>query len=433
MKNGRKAFVYVILFIVFVAQIAFTRPNQTDATVTNAKEEATVIKSSMVSNTMGESSEAIQNAVAQLSDSNAEAEGSDKTEKTEETLELNVVYKDKLTSMGPIMDDLKDEQITGYFANRVISYCEDRISIYSQPDTTSDVVGCMYSRTQAKVLEKGEEFSYISSGDVEGYVLNTYLLFGEEAEKVAPFIGSKSTVVGEADINIYSAADINSDIIGNFYAGQDINAYDETNGWILVDCDYGFGYVREEGILESYDIPFAMSIEEEQAYLAEQARIEAERLAAEREAQARAAAALNTNIGVSTNPAMSVEWNEEYLLACIIEWEAGWEPYEGKLAVANVVLNRVRSPRFAQNTITAVIYAPGQFSGVLDGNGNISERFGNLLAAGPSHDDCYSAAAEALAGVNNIGDYLFFISAKKANFARYTQYTILNNHCFYAY
>ena len=130
---------------------------------------------------------------------------------------------------------------------------------------------------------------------------------------------------------------------------------------------------------------------------------------------------------------MSVSDAELYLLACIIEWEAGWEPYEGKLAVANVVLNRVRSSRFKQNNITDVIYAPGQFSGVLDGNGNISERFANLMATGPKHDDCYTAAQEAVAGVNNIGDYLFFISVKKANYARYKQYTILNNHCFYSY
>ena len=185
--------------------------------------------------------------------------------------------------------------------------------------------------------------------------------------------------------------------------------------------------------LLSSDLATAWTVDEENAYLAEQARIEAERREAERVAAAKAAMSQSTSIGRTTNAAMSASDSEVYLLACIIEWEAGWEPYEGKLAVANVVLNRVRSSRFKQNTITDVIYAPGQFTGVLDGNGNISERFSTLLANGPSHQDSYTAAGEALAGVNNIGDYLFFISVKKANYARYSQYTVLNNHCFYVY
>ena len=121
-------------------------------------------------------------------------------------------------------------------------------------------------------------------------------------------------------------------------------------------------------------------LDEENAYIAEQARIEAERREAERVAAAKAAMSQSTSIGRTTNASMSASDSEVYLLACIIEWEAGWEPYEGKLAVANVVLNRVRSSRFQQNTITDVIYAPGQFAGVVDGNGNVSERFAALLA-----------------------------------------------------
>lgn len=437
MNTGKKAFVYIILFSVFIAQIAFSgtvhadsnnaTERQLEATdnADNVSAYAIANETYLVTSTGNTSSASAMTAV----NTSLMAGSAVTTEK----LGLNVVYKDTLTANGQIIDELTQEKATGYFANRVISYCESRISVYEEPDSTSAVVGCMYSRSQAKVLEKGEEYSLIESGEVVGYVRNVYLLFGEEAERVAPFIGTKSTTVGDSDIYVYSAADESSDIVGTFYAEEEINAYDEVNGWVLVDGDFGFGYVKAEGVVEAYNLDYAMTIEAENEYLAELARIEAERLAAEREAQARAAAARTTYIAPTTNPAMSVDWSEEYLLACIIEWEAGWEPYEGKLAVANVVLNRVRSPRFAQNTITSVIYAPGQFSGVLDGNGNISERFGAVLANGPTHDECYSAAQQALSGVNNIGDYLFFISVKKANYARYTQYTILNNHCFYAY
>ncbi|WP_342431622.1 cell wall hydrolase [Neobacillus sp. FSL H8-0543] len=57
------------------------------------------------------------------------------------------------------------------------------------------------------------------------------------------------------------------------------------------------------------------------------------------------------------------------LLARIVRAEAQSEPFEGKIAVACVILNRVDSPLFP-NTIKDVIYAPGQFQPVRNGSIN---------------------------------------------------------------
>ncbi|WP_273127493.1 cell wall hydrolase [Bacillus weihaiensis] len=54
------------------------------------------------------------------------------------------------------------------------------------------------------------------------------------------------------------------------------------------------------------------------------------------------------------------------LLARIVRAEAQSEPFEGKVAVADVVLNRVESPKFP-NTIEKVIYQKGQFQPVSNG------------------------------------------------------------------
>ena len=430
MRRNKKFYVYMMLFVVLIAQLAFSgrtmagTPEPVSAAVHNAgKAQADSTVAPYYSDNLLENTE---KEVALTSDN-----GSDAAEAAQ--VEPRIVYISTLSANGEIVDDLTGDKHKSDFEDKVISYCEDRVSIYAEPDEASDVVGCMYSRSQADILEKGEIWTKISSGNVVGYVKNVYMLFGEEADKVAPFIGDKTTVV-EADVlNVYASADLSSAVIAEFYAGETINAYEEVGEWVLVECESGYGYVQEDGISSSYDLATAWTIDEENAYIAEQARIEAERREAERVAAARAAQAQSTSIGRTTNAAMSASDSEVYLLACIIEWEAGWEPYEGKLAVANVVLNRVRSPKFVQNSITDVIYAPGQFTGVLDGSGNVSERFAALLANGPSHQESYTAAGEALAGVNNIGDYLFFISVKKANYARYSQYTVINNHCFYAY
>ncbi len=75
-----------------------------------------------------------------------------------------------------------------------------------------------------------------------------------------------------------------------------------------------------------------------------------------------------------------------YLLARAVYAEARGEPYIGKVAVAAVILNRVRSPSFP-NTIAGVIYQPGAFTAVSDGQ----------ISLAPD-DEALRAARDALNG-----------------------------------
>ena len=58
------------------------------------------------------------------------------------------------------------------------------------------------------------------------------------------------------------------------------------------------------------------------------------------------------------------------LIARAINGEARGEPYEGQVAVGAVILNRVKSSKFP-NTIAGVIYEPGAFTAVSDGQINV--------------------------------------------------------------
>ena len=58
------------------------------------------------------------------------------------------------------------------------------------------------------------------------------------------------------------------------------------------------------------------------------------------------------------------------LLARAVNGEARGEPYEGQVAVAAVILNRVNHSSFP-NTIPGVIYQPGAFTAVSDGQINV--------------------------------------------------------------
>lgn len=73
----------------------------------------------------------------------------------------------------------------------------------------------------------------------------------------------------------------------------------------------------------------------------------------------------------TTSGSSSTNSNDVNLLARLVYGEARGEPYAGQVAVAAVVLNRVKSSSFP-NTIAGVIYQKGAFNVVDDGQINLS-------------------------------------------------------------
>lgn len=106
---------------------------------------------------------------------------------------------------------------------------------------------------------------------------------------------------------------------------------------------------------------------------------------------------------ISTKPPVNTEAGELDLFAALLQCEAGSTNYDGLLAVASVVMNRVRSPLYP-NTIRGVIYQSGQFSPTWGG------QLDRVLTSGAA-SLCYTAANDAIAGRNNIGDCMQFRAA----------------------
>lgn len=300
------------------------------------------------------------------------------------------------------------------------------LNIRAEATTDSKVLGKLYVGDLATILEAGEEWSYITSGSVTGYVSNEYTVTGKAAEAYVideDLYTAKATVSG---LRIRKEPSLDCEFYGSAYKGQTFAAISVENGWVkikhsTVDSPDGIAYLAAEYVELSYDFGEAISIEEEQEQL-RLAREAKEKAAREEEERIRKILEACVVVNVANREPVPLSDEDIYLLACLVYEEAGGEPYEGKLAVANVVINRLLAGY--GDTLTEVIYAKNQFStaksGVLD----------KRLEKGPS-SSCVQAAMEAAAGVNNIGDYCHFITTEKADYSVYTQYTIINKHCFY--
>ncbi len=192
----------------------------------------------------------------------------------------------------------QEAEITDEASDMVISYVKPYLNIRENGDASTSVVGILRPGSVATVLEKGDIWTKVTSGDITGYINNSFVNF-EDSPSVIRSIGISNCPVAEA---------VKTVEIKNENATQSPSA-DATP-------------VSET------------SAKEEQA--------------------------ASEVTSAATTGGCSATEDEIYVLACLLYCEAGNQGLEGQRAVANVVVNRVNSDRFP-STITDVLYQPGQF------------------------------------------------------------------------
>lgn len=122
-----------------------------------------------------------------------------------------------------------------------------------------------------------------------------------------------------------------------------------------------------------------------------------------------------------TVSASTYQESEVRILARLVSGEARGEPYVGQVAVAAVVLNRVKSPAFP-NTISGVIFQTGAFDAVWDGQFDMEPT-----------ENSIRAARDALNGWDPTGGCLYYYNPSTATnswiWTRQVQLTI-GKHAF---
>jgi N-acetylmuramoyl-L-alanine amidase len=106
---------------------------------------------------------------------------------------------------------------------------------------------------------------------------------------------------------------------------------------------------------------------------------------------------------------------DRLLLAKITQVEAGNESYDSQLAVANVILNRVKDSRFPK-TIRDVIYSGKQFPPAHNG----------LLDKSVPKANALRAAKDALNGKNNVEDAVYFYNPKVTKGKFWSSLTVID-------
>ena len=284
---------------------------------------------------------------------------------------------------------------------------KDMLDIHAEANTASAVVGQVMEDGHVAILAKYNDWVQIQAGEIAGWVPAENLVETEISNEEA--VAANEQVIAER-----TGATASED---EFFAEEEVQQ-DETAALQAEASEAAQNEIEEVQAAEE-----AARIEAEaqaKAAAEEAARIEAEAQAkaAAEEAARIAAEAQQAALAAQAAQTAAISAEELKLLANIIYCEAGSESYVGKVAVGNVIMNRVKSAS-QPNTITEVVYAKGQFSPVRNGS------LQRALSSDKADAACYQAAIEALAGAQPVGGKLFF----RRNNGRSGQ--VIGHHVFY--
>ena len=327
---------------------------------------------------------------------------------------------------------------------------KDMLDIHAEANTASAVIGQVMEDGHVAILAKYNDWVQIQAGEIAGWVPAENLveteISNEEAVAANEQVIAERTGATASEDEFFAEEEVQQDETAALQAEaseaaqneiEEVQAAEEA---ARLEAEAQAKAAAEEAAQLEAEAQAKAAAEEAarleaeaQAKAAEEAaRLEAEAQAKaaeeaarlEAEAQAKAAAEEAARLEAEAQQAAlaaqtaAISAEELKLLANIIYCEAGSESYVGKVAVGNVIMNRVKSAS-QPNTITEVVYAKGQFSPVRNGS------LQRALSSDKADAACYQAAIEALAGAQPVGGKLFF----RRNNGRSGQ--VIGHHVFY--
>ena len=123
------------------------------------------------------------------------------------------------------------------------------VNIRATADKDGEVVGYLYYGMAAWVIDKGDEWTEISSGDITGFVKNDYLLYGRDVIGLADHYGYEGVATTWDDVKLFSAEDADSDVMDVLETGAYFILLQDEGHWLTVQVGTdSLGYVSSEDV-----------------------------------------------------------------------------------------------------------------------------------------------------------------------------------------
>lgn len=199
---------------------------------------------------------------AELNDTNKESAVND----TEELLTAGVgdLFISPLTKIEYVEIARQAEgAMWGYTHLGICNVDENNLNIRKEPDESAKLVGKLPKNAACEIISSENGWALISSGKVEGYVKEEYLLTGFEAKQKGEELASAIAVSTADSLNIREMPNTDAEVVTQVAAGEILDIVEiQDDGWIKVYLDDEEVYVSADYVEVKSDLNTAITLTE---------------------------------------------------------------------------------------------------------------------------------------------------------------------------
>ncbi len=153
------------------------------------------------------------------------------------------------------------------FSKLVIAKVNDYVNIRSIPSEDGEILGKLYDKSVGDFISEKNGWYRITSGTVTGYVKAEYCVTGEDAIELAKKVGTRVATVKTTTLKVRESAGTDAPVLGLVPIDEELSVLEESDGWVKVDIEEGYGYVSADYVSLRTDFVKAESKAEEEARL----------------------------------------------------------------------------------------------------------------------------------------------------------------------
>lgn len=144
------------------------------------------------------------------------------------------------------------------YTNLGLIQVEGYLNIRETPGNDGKIIGKLQQYSVCEILEENGEWDHITSGGIEGYIYNQFVITGQEAKETARSYVARRAIVKADKLNIRTEPNTEtSEVVGQALQNERYEVIDELEGWVQIEE----GYVSAEFVEVTYALNEARKLD----------------------------------------------------------------------------------------------------------------------------------------------------------------------------
>ena len=181
---------------------------------------------------------------------------------TASTVDLSSIAEATVSDSDAVATASSAGALCGYDNIGICIVEEGNLNIRAEASTSGKLIGKFPKNAACEVVSTEGDWTYIKSGNVEGYVLSEYIVTGDEAEALADELAEYVATAKTGGLNIRTEMNTDCSVLAQMAEGEEVTVLEDCGDWIKVEVDGDEGYVFAEYVDVDLALNTAMTLAE---------------------------------------------------------------------------------------------------------------------------------------------------------------------------